>query len=269
MIFMSKVRLAIINKDRCKPTKCQHECRKICPENRQGKECITISQQRGSTATISETFCIGCNMCVKVCPFMAIQIVNLPVELTTEIVHRYDENGFRLYRLPLLSRGQVTGIMGSNGIGKSTILQILAGSIIPNFENGLSKEAVVKYFRGTSLQEYFSKLYAGTLRVSRKPQILDQLSQTIDEYFFPLNLPDLLKSMTGRTMNTLSGGELQQAVVYKTLMADADVYIFDEPTNFLDVKGRLMVAQEIQKLSQRDDRPYVILVEHEDDHRVA
>ena len=126
-------RLAIINYDRCKPKKCNHECKKICPVERQGKSCVDIE----NVAKIIELNCIGCGLCansVKGCPFNAIQIVNLPTELNSYITNRYGENGFRLYKLPILRKGQVLGLLGPNGIGKSTITKILSGQLIPNFE---------------------------------------------------------------------------------------------------------------------------------------
>jgi ATP-binding cassette subfamily E protein 1 len=81
---------------------------------------------------ISEDLCIGCGICVKVCPFNAIQIINLPRELDKETTHRYGPNSFKLHRLPVPKPGQVLGLVGTNGIGKSTALKILAGTLKPN-----------------------------------------------------------------------------------------------------------------------------------------
>ena len=69
----AKKRLAIVDRNKCKPKKCNFECMRACPVNKIGKECITIKKK----ANISNTLCIGCNMCVSVCPFNAIKIVNL------------------------------------------------------------------------------------------------------------------------------------------------------------------------------------------------
>ena len=73
-----KLRIAVIDPDKCKPKKCGQECKKSCPVVRQGKLCITISK----TASISEDLCNGCGICTKKCPFDAIKIINLPISLT-------------------------------------------------------------------------------------------------------------------------------------------------------------------------------------------
>lgn len=66
------------------------------------------------------------------CPFEAISIINLPTDLESQVTHRYTANAFKLHRLPTPRPGQVLGLVGTNGIGKSTALKILAGKLKPN-----------------------------------------------------------------------------------------------------------------------------------------
>ena len=48
-------------------------------------------------------------------------------------MHQFGIRPFRLYRLPIPKRGYVVGLLGKNGIGKSTIINILSGNVRPNF----------------------------------------------------------------------------------------------------------------------------------------
>lgn len=92
-----QTRIAIVNSDRCKPKKCRQECKRSCPVVRIGKECIVVEPD-SKIAIISETLCIGCGICVKKCPFEAIQIINLPSNLAESTTHRYGPNSFKLHR---------------------------------------------------------------------------------------------------------------------------------------------------------------------------
>ena len=94
-----KIRIAIINPDKCKPKKCHQECQKSCPLNKNGKICIDV-KATSTICFISEALCIGCGMCIKRCPFDAIRIINLPKGLAQQVSHRYGANSFKLHRLP-------------------------------------------------------------------------------------------------------------------------------------------------------------------------
>ena len=119
------MKLAIVHKDKCKPEICGHECKKYCPvEKKEADSCVEIK----GTCNIDETTCVGCAICVKRCPFGAIDIVNLPSVSEKDIVHRYGKNGFALYGLPTPKKNLVLGLLGRNGIGKSTAVKILAGA---------------------------------------------------------------------------------------------------------------------------------------------
>jgi ATP-binding cassette subfamily E protein 1 len=231
----------------------------------------------GNNAIISETLCSGCGICVKKCPFKAIQIVNLPDELEKDCSHRFGENSFKLYRLPMPSAGTVLGLLGQNGIGKSTTLKVFSGDIKPNlgnFEEPPQWSEIIQYYRGSSLQDYFAKLSEKKLKVSSKPQYVDKIPKAItgkvgdlldkvDERGQLDQIADELelRKIWDRNLDVLSGGELQRVAVAAALSREADVYLFDEPSSYLDVKQRLVVARAIRSLKELNKT--VIVAEHD------
>ena len=226
---------------------------------------------------IVESLCVGCGICVKKCPFEALHIVNLPDELEKECTHRFGLNTFKLFRLPVPSQGIVLGLIGQNGIGKTTALKILSGEIklnLGNFENPPDWPEIITHFRGSTLQEYFQKMSEGKLKVVHKPQYVDkipkvvsgkvgELLEKVDERGkFKEVIKQLeLESILDRTLNVLSGGELQRVAIAATICREADVYLFDEPSSYLDVKQRLEAAKAIRKLVE--DEKIVIVAEHD------
>ncbi len=226
---------------------------------------------------ISEKLCSGCGICVKKCPFKAISIVNLPDELEKDCSHRFGENAFKLFRLPMPSAGTVLGLLGQNGIGKSTTLKVLSGEIKPNlgnFKNPPDWNTIIQFYRGSSLQEYFQKTSEGKLKVSHKPQYVDripkaikgkvsELLEKVDQRKILNTLSEQLelKKIWDRNLDILSGGELQRVAVTAALCRDADVYLFDEPSSYLDVKQRLEVAKAIRSL--KEQQKTVVVAEHD------
>ncbi|KAK7753745.1 Fe-S cluster-binding ribosome biosynthesis protein [Diatrype stigma] len=272
-------RIAIVNDDKCKPKKCRQECKRSCPVVRSGKLCIEVSPD-SKLAFISESLCIGCGICPKKCPFDAITIINLPTNLDTQVTHRYSANSFKLHRLPMPRPGQVLGLVGTNGIGKSTALKILSGKLKPNlgrYDNPPDWEDVIKYFRGSELQNYFTKLLEDDLKAVVKPQYVDQLPRAVrtpnktvkfllEHRSVRGNLEEVLdvlelRHLLDRDVDKLSGGELQRFAIGTVCVQKADVYMFDEPSSYLDVKQRLSAARMIRSLLASDN--YVIVVEHD------
>ncbi|RLE61132.1 MAG: ribosome biogenesis/translation initiation ATPase RLI [Thermoprotei archaeon] len=270
------MRVAVVEKTLCRPDKCNLECVRFCPINRGGAKCVWIDEET-KKARISEELCVGCGICVKKCPFHAISIVNLPEKLKRDLVHRYGPNAFELFRLPIPKEGKVLGIIGGNGIGKSTSLKLLSGKIKPNlgrYDNPPDWDEIIRFFRGSELQPYFEKLSKEKLRVFLKPQTVDMLPKIIkgevgqilskvdetgklDEVKAMLSLENIWE----RNIANLSGGELQKVAIAAVMLRDADVYLFDEPASYLDIKERLRVAKAIRSLASPGK--YVVVVEHD------
>ncbi len=271
-------RIAVIDKHKCHPDRCgNYLCIRVCPVNRMGEECIVESTEH--KAQIDEKLCTGCGICPKKCPFGAITIINLPEELDKEPIHRYSVNGFALYSLPTPVFGKVVGIIGRNGIGKSTALKILSRQLMPNFgKTGRVDEAtfkdIIEYFKGTEAQAYFEKLRDNQIKVSYKPQQVDmipkqysgtvtELLRKVDERKVFNEIVELLelKEILQSNVSELSGGELQRVAIAATVMKDANVYFFDEPTSYLDIKQRMKVAKFIKNLA--NEKTAVMVIEHD------
>ncbi len=260
------MRVAVIDKDRCQPKKCAMECIKYCPRVRGGVKAIEIPEGE-EKPVISEELCVGCGICVHKCPFKAIHIENLAEELKEDLVHQYGVNGFRLFRLPLPRKGKVVGLLGENGIGKTTCLQILSGKLKPNMgrvEEEPSWEEIIEEWRGTEFAEFFKKIADDELKVSYKPQYVDKLSSyrgSVGEFIDEMGVEGRgLEDILDREMDSISGGELQKVAITVALEKEADIYFFDEPSSYLDIKNRLEMAKKIRELAENK---MVVVVEHD------
>lgn len=282
----SLTRIAIVSAEKCKPKKCRQECKKSCPSVKMGKLCIEVGP-KSKLAYISEPLCIGCGICVKKCPFEAIAIINLPKDLERNTTHRYGPNSFKLHRLPMPRPGQVLGLVGTNGIGKSTALKVLAGKMKPNlgrYDATPDWSEILLHFRGSELQNYFTKILEDTMKATIKPQYVDHIPRAVrglvgtilrkkDERSETENWDCFewatreaeLKHVLDRDVGVLSGGELQRFAIAAVAVQSSDVYMFDEPSSYLDVKQRLTAAHMIRQLLEGTHgfRRYVLVVEHD------
>lgn len=269
-------RIAVLDRERCKTKDCDTACIRFCPLVRSRLEAIKI-EPGNEKPTIFESLCTGCGICVRKCPFKAISIVNLPAELEGECSHRFGKNLFKLYRLPIPRTGLVTGLIGKNGIGKSTALKILSGEIKPNlgfFENPPDWSNIIRSYRGSILQDYFQRVSEKRVKAVYKPQYVDQIPKIVSgsvgqllekadekgksgELTKRLHL-DIVKD---RDIKNLSGGELQRLTIGVACSRDADIYLFDEPSSYLDVRQRIEVAKVIRSL--KEEKKAVIIVEHD------
>jgi len=267
------MRVAVLHEDRCQPKKCQNECYNFCPPVRNGIEVITW--RKDNRPIVSEPLCIGCGICVHKCPHDALTIVNLPDEQEKDTIHRYGMNEFRLFGLPTPEKGNVIGILGANGTGKTTAISLLAGEITPNlgdWENEGAWEDVIDHYAGTEIQKHFVGLSNEKIRIALKPQYVDRIpkmfdgtlrellekvasSDKVSEFAEKINLTSLDKKL-----DKVSGGELQKGAIAATLLKEADLYFFDEPSSYLDIEQRLLVARMISELGEKKS---VVVIEHD------
>jgi len=270
------MRIVVLDTDKCKPKRCVKECRGSCPVVRSGTEMFEFKTDT-SQPIIHENFCTGCGICPKICRFHALTIINTPEKLENELTHRFGRNGFSLFRLPIIKTGKVNGFIGQNGIGKSTALKVLSGDIIPNlglFDQEPSWESVYDFYKGTELQNFFGHLIENEIKCIRKPQYIEgipkQVKGTVKEILTRFDEREVLQDLKtelsldkiwNRDIGVLSGGELQKVAVTVAMVREADIYLFDEPSSFLDIYERLRVGKVIRSLIKENKT--VIFVEHD------
>ncbi|MFH2020442.1 MAG: ribosome biogenesis/translation initiation ATPase RLI [archaeon] len=265
-------RIAVVDNNKLKDIDKKKYIQSLCPINRKGDECMYIE---GSKLFIDEGLCIGCGICSNQAPD-SIKIINLPAAMTKDPIHRYGQNGFALYNLPIPSFGKVVGILGINGIGKSTAIKILAGELSPNLGKADTCEIgeIIDYFKGTEAQLYFEKVKKKEIIAAYKPQHVDMIPKQ-----FSGKVKDLLAKVDERKMlneiveefeldkimerevKHISGGELQRVAIAATFLKKANLYIFDEITSYLDIKQRLKISKKIKKLA--DENTAVVVIEHD------
>lgn len=267
-------RIAVVDNEKLKDMDEKLRIQSLCPVNRSGTECIKIE---GKKLLIDEDTCIGCGICVKP-SHGAIKIINLPTSAEGTPIHRYGENSFALYSLPAPSFGKVVGILGVNGIGKSTAMQIIAGTLKPNFGEETpaddSYDRLIDFFRGTEAQTFFEKIRAGRISIAYKPQQVDmipkqakgtvrELLQRVDERGRMEEISDTLEleKILDHDISKIAGGELQRVAIAATVLKKANLYMFDEPTSYLDINQRIKVSRFIRDLADEDTA--VLVIEHD------
>ncbi len=278
-------RIAVIEKEKCNPQGCGgYLCMRVSPGNRMGNEVFVVGPD--GKAQVNEGICTDAeSITVKKCPFGAIHMVKLPEKLTEKPVHRFGVDGFSLFSLPVPLFGQVNGILGINGIGKSTAVKVIAQMLQPNFGLAAAGKAdsekkpvdkLIQMFKGSEAQVFFEKVRDGKIMVSMKPQAVDAIPKTfkgtaqqllqkvcndakkIAAIAHELELSNVLET----DISKVSGGELQRvAIAAAVLKNNTNVYLFDEPTSYLDIKQRVKISSFIRKLANPETA--VVAVEHD------
>ena len=268
------MRVAVLLEERCKPNSNAFAYLKKYSEMCE-RECIQVE---GSKCKILETACPVCFTRAKHCPDGAVKIINLPEELDTDLTHSYGENAFRLFRLPSPRQEQIVGILGPNGIGKSTAINLLSGTFRPNlgdWENSSPDwDEVISTFPRGELRDYLGMVSTGEVSIAVKPQYIDKLPRIFDGEVRELlarvddrgemeNYTELMgiSHILDRKLGDLSGGELQRVAICATLLKEADVYFFDEPSSYLDIYERMRMVGVVRELAEKGKR--VLVVEHD------
>ena len=149
--------------------------------------------------------------------------------------------------------GEVIGILGPNGIGKTTFIKLLAG--IEKSDEGYELK-----FRSISYKPQYPEprdvIVEDALREAAGKRFESEIYR--GEVIEPLALDRLMD----KNMMELSGGELQKVSIAEALSRDAEIYLLDEPSAYLDVEERYSITKVIKRIA-RDRRAYIFLVDHD------
>jgi ATP-binding cassette subfamily E protein 1 len=170
-----------------------------------------------------------------------------------ELTKRYED--FELVVHPgRLRKGEVVGVVGPNATGKTTFVKMLAGQETPT--SGL----VQGKWQVSYKPQYLEAVYEGTVG--------DLLRTTVgkkaDSGYFETEIlqPLKVKGLMERDVSTLSGGELQRVAIALCLGRDADIYLLDEPSAYLDSNQRMEAARTIRRVMEKEARTGLI-VDHD------
>jgi len=152
--------------------------------------------------------------------------------------------------------GEVVGILGPNGIGKTTFIKLLAGIEESDDRTELAWKGLTVSYK----PQYISAKYEGTVE-SLFRSVAGPAYGTeafANQFLTPLGLTKLVD----RNVQELSGGELQRVAIVTCLAKDSQVYLLDEPSAYLDVEERLAVAKAIRHTVE-DKHAFAFVVEHD------
>ncbi|MDP6293456.1 MAG: ATP-binding cassette domain-containing protein, partial [Candidatus Woesearchaeota archaeon] len=143
-----------------------------------------------------------------------------------------------------LKKGEVVGVLGENGIGKTTFVRLIAGVDKP--DEGNIETAPVSY-KPQFLETDDDRTVAEIVNLAKHGTKLRHLN---------------LHELAWKKLKQLSGGELQRVAIAQCLSQDAEVYVLDEPSAYLDVEQRMMVAKMIKDIAETNECA-VLVVDHD------
>ena len=183
------------------------------------------------------------------------------LEINDLLYKRNKQTVFKVDRLKFES-GNIVGIVGNNGIGKSTFARIVcglgkqsSGTICKNNRKLCSKERVRNSL--LVMQEINNQLFTDT--------VYDEISLTSDiddDNKINIYMEDMqIEKLKQKNPHTLSGGQKQRVVILAALLSNKNLLFFDEPTSGLDYASMKVVAENIKKFKEK--KKLILIISHD------
>lgn len=168
-------------------------------------------------------------------------------------------------------RHGMTALVGESGCGKSTVVNLLFGAFRPNTGvitvGGKKLESLSRasYYSHLAVVSYNTYIFNETVRANfrlAKPQVTDEeicaALEKVNLLTFLQENGGLDKIITEDAAN-ISGGQKQRLALAVSLVADKDIYIFDEATSNIDIESEAVIMENIRELSKTKS---VIVISH-------
>ena len=165
----------------------------------------------------------------------------------------------------------MTAIVGESGCGKSTVVNLLIGARRPDKGNvligGDEIEGVSRasYYSRLAFVSYNTYIFNDTVRVNFELAKKDVTDEEIFAALEKVNISAFIKENGGldkvitEDANNLSGGQKQRLALAVNLVADKDIYVFDEATSNIDVDSEAIIMKNIKEMSESKS---VIVISH-------
>ncbi len=169
-----------------------------------------------------------------------------------------------------LEEGHVLALLGKNGVGKSTLLRLLAGILKPTSGNITLENRPLTGYSPRALSEKVAYLPQSppsgsttvfdTLLIALQPQNpFTESKKDLDTVSDLLEQMDL-SLLTLRPLSSLSGGERQKVAIASALVRSPSLFLFDEPTASLDLKAALDTADLIADLAKTQGKTVIVSI---------
>ena len=165
----------------------------------------------------------------------------------------------------------MTAIVGESGCGKSTVVNMLVGALRPRSGNvtvggktleSLSRESYYSHLAVVSYNTYiFNQTVRENFMLANKAATDEQIYAALES----VNLAEFIRENGGldkvitEDANNISGGQKQRLALAVNLVADKDIYVFDEATSNIDVESEAIIMRNIKTLSKNKS---VIVISH-------